>query len=88
MSEVPLYAGEGRRSGGGRREGRAREPAGPRRKRPHDAGAPPPPGSLFDNHGTVDALSLTEQVDDLGALALAAGADPAAVQAVKSRKLY
>jgi len=30
----------------------------------------------------------TEQVDDLAALALAAGADPAAVQAITSRKLY
>jgi len=27
-------------------------------------------------------------VDDLGALALAAGADPVAVQAIKSRNLY
>ena len=28
------------------------------------------------------------QVDDLAALALAAGADPAAVQAIKNRRLY
>ena len=52
-----------------------------RNARPHKS--PPLQGYLAHKK-----RSSTVQVDDLGALALAAGVDPVAVQAIKNRRLY